>query len=267
MDQLRPAHKLVTHDYLVEGTNQKIARARVPTDLVQWKVPFPTYAPKYYIKQSTLDKEARSRDAAYDDEPSFRRRKSSFTAARRSVRAEKKFELPVDPEDLSKVPATDAIADRPSYEGSISFDSEGFPLNPRGRTGLRGRGSLWMWGPNHAADPIITRKNPRTKKLQMLALKRGDEWRIPGSVIRQRGDIVGYKVRDLFQQYLPKTGSHVDLEGLRALFGQDQVTPAAYESARPRPAACRVHTSPTVDMLWLTRVLNRTIVAVHGVWS
>lgn len=31
------------------------------------------------------------------------------------------------------------------------------PLNPRGRTGLRGRGKLYMWGPNQAADPIVTK--------------------------------------------------------------------------------------------------------------
>lgn len=31
------------------------------------------------------------------------------------------------------------------------------PLNPEGRTGLKGRGVLGRWGPNHAADPIVTR--------------------------------------------------------------------------------------------------------------
>jgi len=29
--------------------------------------------------------------------------------------------------------------------------------NPVGRTGIRGRGCLGRWGPNHAADPIVTR--------------------------------------------------------------------------------------------------------------
>eukprot|EP00128_Syssomonas_multiformis_P004839 Colp12_sorted_trinity150504_noHs@28529 len=29
--------------------------------------------------------------------------------------------------------------------------------NPRGRTGLKGRGLLGRWGPNHAADPIVSR--------------------------------------------------------------------------------------------------------------
>lgn len=30
------------------------------------------------------------------------------------------------------------------------------PVNPVGRTGLIGRGHLGRWGPNHAADPIVT---------------------------------------------------------------------------------------------------------------
>lgn len=29
--------------------------------------------------------------------------------------------------------------------------------NPIGRTGMIGRGLLGRWGPNHAADPVVTR--------------------------------------------------------------------------------------------------------------
>ena len=29
--------------------------------------------------------------------------------------------------------------------------------NPVGRTGMIGRGLLGRWGPNHAADPVVTR--------------------------------------------------------------------------------------------------------------
>lgn len=31
------------------------------------------------------------------------------------------------------------------------------PSNPMGRTGMKGRGLLGRFGPNHAADPIVTR--------------------------------------------------------------------------------------------------------------
>jgi ADP-ribose pyrophosphatase len=75
-----------------------------------------------------------------------------------------------------------------------------------GRTGLRGRGRLGRWGPNHAADPIVTRwkrirpptanndgvvekmdeveVNKDTNKpiLEFVAVLRDDtnEWAIPG---------------------------------------------------------------------------------------
>ncbi|XP_022374880.1 ADP-ribose pyrophosphatase, mitochondrial isoform X2 [Enhydra lutris kenyoni] len=69
--------------------------------------------------------------------------------------------------------------------------------NPAGRTGLVGRGLLGRWGPNHAADPIITRwkrdssgnkiTHPISGKniLQFVAIKRKDcgEWAIPGGMV------------------------------------------------------------------------------------
>uniref|UniRef100_A0A452Q9U9 Nudix hydrolase domain-containing protein n=1 Tax=Ursus americanus TaxID=9643 RepID=A0A452Q9U9_URSAM len=69
--------------------------------------------------------------------------------------------------------------------------------NPAGRTGLVGRGLLGRWGPNHAADPILTRwkKDSKGKKvihpvsernvLQFVAIKRKDcgEWAIPGGMV------------------------------------------------------------------------------------
>ena len=40
--------------------------------------------------------------------------------------------------------------------------------NPVGRTGLRGRGELGRWGPNHAADPIVTRYTIMTFAYELL---------------------------------------------------------------------------------------------------
>ena len=73
--------------------------------------------------------------------------------------------------------ALDGNINRVSYHGNYQVDAGGFPLNPFGRTGVKGRGLLGRWGeltiwfcvkwsiliwffssgPNHAADPIVTR--------------------------------------------------------------------------------------------------------------
>ncbi|KAJ8317915.1 hypothetical protein KUTeg_003006 [Tegillarca granosa] len=37
------------------------------------------------------------------------------------------------------------------------IDPIGLPLNPKGRTGIRGKGVLWRWGPNHVIKAVCTR--------------------------------------------------------------------------------------------------------------
>lgn len=53
--------------------------------------------------------------------------------------------------------ALDGFVNRKSYEGEYVINENNRPQNPRGRTGISGRGVLGRWGPNHAADPIVTR--------------------------------------------------------------------------------------------------------------
>ncbi|KAG7505697.1 ADP-ribose pyrophosphatase, mitochondrial [Solea senegalensis] len=90
----------------------------------------------------------------------------------------------------------DGAVDRTSFEGKYKVEKEK-PLNPRGRTGLTGRGLLGRWGPNHAADPIVSRwkvdakgakiHHPVSKRpvLQFVSIKRKDcgEWAIPGGMV------------------------------------------------------------------------------------
>lgn len=90
----------------------------------------------------------------------------------------------------------DGNINRKSYMGEYQI-VDLLPLNPLGRTGLRGRGVLGRWGPNHAADPIVTRWkrdeshsiefHSFTKKpiLQFIAIQRRDtgEWAIPGGMV------------------------------------------------------------------------------------
>ncbi|XP_060696283.1 ADP-ribose pyrophosphatase, mitochondrial-like isoform X2 [Hemiscyllium ocellatum] len=82
--------------------------------------------------------------------------------------------------------------------------------NPMGRTGITSRGLLGKWGPNHAADPIVTRwKREAGEKviheqsgkpiLQFVAIKRKDcgEWAIPGGMVDD-GELVSVTLKREF---------------------------------------------------------------------
>ncbi len=68
-----------------------------------------------------------------------------------------------DPERIS----TEEIQKRISYAGKITI-LNGLPRNPVGRTGMVGRGLLGNWGPNYAANPMVTRLNPVDKRLELV---------------------------------------------------------------------------------------------------
>ncbi|WKX95111.1 hypothetical protein Q1695_011960 [Nippostrongylus brasiliensis] len=130
--------------------SNNIYRCKVPEEKLRWSVPFPEYDPPDYtdpkvLKQSWADPEPQSGNFKWN--------------------------------------AVDGKINRVSYEGNYSFDDDLRPINPIGRTGLRGRGVLGRWGPNHAADPLVTRL--KDGRLQFVAIKRSDtgEWAIPGGMV------------------------------------------------------------------------------------
>lgn len=96
----------------------------------------------------------------------------------------------------------DGNIDRHSHTGQYQIVN-GSPRNPVGRTGIKGRGVLGRWGPNHAADPIVTRwktesggekvlhTQSRNPILQFVAIQRNDtkEWAIPGGMV-DPGEVV-----------------------------------------------------------------------------
>jgi len=89
-----------------------------------------------------------------------------------------------------------------TYEPPLSIDSKtGRPLNPRGRTGMSGRGTLWNWGPNHAADPVVTKTDEKDGHVYMVAIKRKDtgEWAIPGGMV-DPGEKVSATLRREFEE-------------------------------------------------------------------
>ncbi|XP_077976552.1 ADP-ribose pyrophosphatase, mitochondrial-like isoform X2 [Styela clava] len=148
--------------------NSDKKRFKIPDSKVSWKVDYPDYKP------------------------------DEFTAP-----VVKKGPIWADPDISDKNPRKpikfnqkDGLVNRISFEGSYEL-VDNKPINPRGRTGLTGRGLLGKWGPNHAADPIVTRwrrdkngdvlKDENTGRpiLQFVAVLRKDngEWAIPGGMV------------------------------------------------------------------------------------
>lgn len=75
---------------------------------------------------------------------------------------------------------------------------DAIPMNPIGRTGISGRGLLGKWGPNHAADPVLTKwktdESTQNKIIDSISgkpilmfvaiLRKNDnEWAIPGGMV------------------------------------------------------------------------------------
>ena len=63
------------------------------------------------------------------------------------------------------------LSKRVSYEGPFTTNpTTGRPLNPRGRTGVSGRGLIDKWGPNQAEDPIVTSGYFRRREGKQISL-------------------------------------------------------------------------------------------------
>lgn len=127
-----------------------------------------------------------------------------------------------DPEvsDKSFQPAWNAVdgkINRASFICQYIFDQNTLcPLNPIGRTGLAGRGVLGRWGPNHAADPIVSRIND-DGHLEFVAIQRRDnsEWAIPGGMVD-----AGEEVSQTLKREFAEEAMHgvVDKESLEELW-------------------------------------------------
>lgn len=146
--------------------SSNIKRFEVPENKVSWSVDYPEYTPVEYTAPAIKGKSWA--DAAIEE--------NSFEPQWNSI---------------------DENINRKSFTGDYVINKDGYPLNPVGRTGIIGRGLLGRWGPNHAADPIVTRwkrnttgatvidKNTQKPVLQFVAIQRRDsgEWAIPGGMV------------------------------------------------------------------------------------
>ncbi|MRR55937.1 MAG: NUDIX domain-containing protein [Deltaproteobacteria bacterium] len=158
-------------------------RFPVPDEKVSWQCEFPDYRPPYYV--------------------------SPVVCANDCTRNPNGW---ADPEEITLLPS----APRESFEGVLVHDRAGRPLNPLGRTGISGRGLLGKWGPNYAADPIITRFNKSSGMLEMLAIQRKDngQWAIPGGMV-DKGEEVS---RTLSRELQEETGVTLAMDQGRMIY-------------------------------------------------
>jgi len=147
------------------------ARLAVRDDLVEWSVAWPDYAPTIFTAPHVLANDRSVKPGGW-----------------------------ADPQDVTSISAAE-WATRASYEGESKRDGAGRPLNPFGRTGMAERGYLGKWGPNFAADPIVTRFHPTSGQLQVVAIMRRDTGvvALPGGMV-DAGEAVSATVRREFEE-------------------------------------------------------------------
>ncbi|XP_042233569.1 ADP-ribose pyrophosphatase, mitochondrial-like [Homarus americanus] len=163
-------------------TDDKVPRAEVPDDKVEWSAPFPDYTPKQYTAPHILAGPVYADpDIGSDFRPCWN--------------------------------ALEGNINRCSHEGTYSI-VEGLPRNMHGRTGITGRGALGRWGPNHAADPIVTRwkiagnlvvKGETGKPiLQFVCIQRRDcgDWAIPGGMVDPGEQVSATLLREFLEEAL-----------------------------------------------------------------
>eukprot|EP00035_Acanthoeca_spectabilis_P020283 m.432069 g.432069 ORF g.432069 m.432069 type:complete len:1177 (-) comp17385_c0_seq1:1143-4673(-) len=138
----------------------------IPASHKSWALPWPEYEPMHYTHKSVQDMPPWA-----DDEALVKAGCIRFNELCDGV-------------------------DRRSFCGKYSLDGFGYPMNPMGRQGITGRGTLGRFGPNHAADPIVSRwkRDPNGKLvrdaagdsiLEVVLVKRQDNgsWALPGGMV------------------------------------------------------------------------------------
>uniref|UniRef100_A0A2P2I2L5 ADP-ribose pyrophosphatase n=1 Tax=Hirondellea gigas TaxID=1518452 RepID=A0A2P2I2L5_9CRUS len=137
--------------------------------------------------------------------------------------------MPCDPGFKAAWNTLDGAVDRRSHEGEYTI-LESLPRNPHGRTGIVGRGLLGRFGPNHAADPVVTRwkRTSDGKKilhevsklpvLQFVSILRGDGggWAIPGGMV-DPGEVVSQTLRREFMEEAMNSNDMTDEQKQRAV--------------------------------------------------
>ena len=135
-----------------------IKRAVVPDDKVPWSVPWNEYNPVDYTASVVLkgpawaDPDIRS---AITDILKFTIPLQAVLERNYQIQRNGRKNKPCEFYGKIRIGKRDTKVPKRKITTHIT---KNFHIrNPAGRTGMCGRGLLGKWGPNHAADPIVTR--------------------------------------------------------------------------------------------------------------
>lgn len=197
------------------------SRFPVPSYLADWGISYPQYTPIYYVDQEVLSED---------------RTKTSDGWA--------------DPEQFTNYHALLLQKPRITYEncGFVSLDINGKPINPKGRTGMEGRGLLGSWGPNNAADPIVTAVDSEGY-LRLIAIKRKDadtrnkpqERALPGGMVEAGERITSALKRELGEE----TTADLDFEDAQVVYQGYVDDPRNTDNAWMETDAYHLHVDDT----------------------
>jgi len=187
-----------------------VARSPVPDDKVAWGVPFSEYDPPDYCAP------------ACTKEVSFWSDQNSSEGIIHNAGC-----TPAD------------NVDRISHVATYTVDpATNLGFNPCGRTGIKGQGVLGRFGPNHAADPVVTRwkrdkdytvVQDETGKpvLEWISIQRADTgaWAIPGGFV-DPGEGISLTLKREFGEealntlHMSTAEKEEALAGIQELWGQ-----------------------------------------------
>ena len=128
---------LVSDDFHLKTRAERPAsyplRQRVSIDQAPWLVDCEEYHPPYHVDAEVLEQDRTKVDGGW-----------------------------ADPEALA------AMAEVLEGREAKFRDNDGLPLNPRGRTGVAGRGLLGLWGPNLSLAAVVVRDSTVTGAPEIL---------------------------------------------------------------------------------------------------
>ena len=121
--------------------------------------------------------------------------------------------------------------------------------NPGGPVGLSGRGLLGRYGPNHAADPIVTRFHKSRLQVVLVRRRDTDELAFPGGMV-DPGSTVSRTLKGEFTEEAAKPGGAVDrlfAEGERGVVYRGLVDdPRTTDHAWIETTAVHFHAPPDI---------------------